>query len=169
MSFAALAKVGESMEKPEKYFQQCFMGPSRRCLCSPSGAENRLQFDLQPGILNTRPWMRITPGTHQPYGESKLLFEKILRWYQEIHELNHVVFRYLACGAVENRGQSHRGDESSNSQRLKVALGQRESVEILGTDYPTQMERAFAITFIFKIWPPPTSKPLNPMLPVPST
>ncbi len=73
-----------------------------------------------------------------PYGESKLLFEKILRWYDEIHGVKFVALRYFnAAGATEKFGEDHRIETHLIPNVLKVALGQRESVDILGTDYPT--------------------------------
>ena len=73
-----------------------------------------------------------------PYGESKLLFEKILRWYGEIHELRYVALRYFnAAGASARFGEDHRIETHLIPNVLKVALGQRESVSIFGTDYET--------------------------------
>ena len=73
-----------------------------------------------------------------PYGESKLLFEKILRWYDEIHGLKYVALRYFnAAGATEKYGEDHRIETHLIPNVLKVALGQREAVDIYGTDYPT--------------------------------
>jgi UDP-glucose 4-epimerase len=73
-----------------------------------------------------------------PYGESKLMFETILRWYREIHKLSFVALRYFnAAGASEKFGEDHRIETHLIPNILKVALGQRESVDIFGTDYPT--------------------------------
>jgi UDP-glucose 4-epimerase len=73
-----------------------------------------------------------------PYGESKLMFEKMLRWYHEIHGLEFVAFRYFnAAGASERFGEHHRIETHLIPNVLKVALGQKTHVEIFGTDYPT--------------------------------
>ena len=73
-----------------------------------------------------------------PYGESKLLFEKILRWYDEIHGLKFVALRYFnAAGATEQFGEDHRTETHLIPNILKVALGQRPHVEVYGTDYET--------------------------------
>ena len=73
-----------------------------------------------------------------PYGESKLLFEKILRWYDEIHGLKYVALRYFnAAGATEKFGEDHRCETHLIPNVLKVALGQKPQVEIYGTDYET--------------------------------
>src|SRR5207253_2661018 len=73
-----------------------------------------------------------------PYGESKLGFEKILRWYGEIHGLNFVSLRYFnAAGASAKFGEDHRCETHLIPNVLKVALGQKPQVEIFGTDYDT--------------------------------
>ena len=73
-----------------------------------------------------------------PYGESKLMFEKILRWYDEIHGLRFVSLRYFnAAGATEKFGEDHRCETHLIPNVLKVALGQKPQVEIYGTDYET--------------------------------
>ena len=73
-----------------------------------------------------------------PYGESKLTFEKILRWYDEIHGLKFVSLRYFnAAGATEYFGEDHRPETHLIPTVLTVALGQSPNVEIYGTDYET--------------------------------
>src|SRR5262249_16692462 len=73
-----------------------------------------------------------------PYGESKLMFEKILRWYNEIHSLKFVSLRYFnAAGASARFGEDHRFETHLIPNVLKVALGQKPNVEVYGTDYET--------------------------------
>jgi UDP-glucose 4-epimerase len=73
-----------------------------------------------------------------PYGESKLMFEKVLRWYHDIHGLEFVSLRYFnAAGASENFGEDHRTETHLIPNMLKVALGQKPCVDIYGTDYDT--------------------------------
>jgi UDP-glucose 4-epimerase len=73
-----------------------------------------------------------------PYGESKLAFEKILRWYDEIHGLKFTCLRYFnAAGASEKFGEDHRVETHLIPNVLKVALGEKPAVEIFGTDYET--------------------------------
>src|SRR5207244_8071949 len=73
-----------------------------------------------------------------PYGESKLAFEKILRWYDQIHGLKFVSLRYFnAAGATGNFGEDHRLETHLVPNVLKVALDQKQHLEIYGTDYET--------------------------------
>jgi UDP-glucose 4-epimerase len=142
MHFAANALVGESMENPSKYFRNNVCGGinlldamlavgCRRFVfsstCATFGPPERLPID------ETLPQQPINP-----YGESKLMFEKILRWYDEIHGLKFVALRYFnAAGATERFGEDHRVETHLIPNVLKVALGQKEHVEIYGTDYET--------------------------------
>jgi UDP-glucose 4-epimerase len=73
-----------------------------------------------------------------PYGESKLMFEKILNWYWKIHGLQFVAFRYFnAAGASERFGEHHRVETHLIPNILKVPLGQAPHCELFGSDYPT--------------------------------
>jgi UDP-glucose 4-epimerase len=142
MHFAANALVGESMENPSKYFRNNVYGGlnlldamvATGCkkfvfssTCATFGPPERLPID------ETLPQRPINP-----YGESKLMFEKILRWYDEIHGVKFVALRYFnAAGATEKYGEDHRIETHLIPNVLRVALGQKDHVEIYGTDYET--------------------------------
>ncbi len=142
MHFAANALVGESMTNPSKYFRNNVYGGlnlldamvATGCkkfvfssTCATFGPPDRLPID------ETLPQRPINP-----YGESKLMFEKILRWYDEIHGLRFVALRYFnAAGATEKYGEDHRVESHLIPNVLKVALGQKDHVEMYGTDYET--------------------------------
>jgi UDP-glucose 4-epimerase len=142
MHFAANALVGESMENPSKYFRNN-VGNGLNLLdamvearvarlvfsstCAIFGPPDRLPIDE---TLPARPI--------NPYGESKLAFEKILKWYDQIHGLKFVSLRYFnAAGASEKFGEDHRVETHLIPNVLKVALGQKTHVEIFGADYET--------------------------------
>jgi UDP-glucose 4-epimerase len=142
MHFAANALVGESMQNPSKYFRNNVanglnlldgmveVGVGKiifSSTCAIFGPPDRLPIDEQ---TPTRPI--------NPYGESKLAFEKILRWYDQIHGLRFVSLRYFnAAGASEKFGEDHRVETHLIPNVLKVALGEKTHVEIFGTDYET--------------------------------
>jgi UDP-glucose 4-epimerase len=142
MHFAANALVGESMQNPSKYF--------RNNVCS---GINLLDAMLEAGVrrfvfsstcATFGPPARIpideTLPQHpiNPYGESKLMFENVLRWYDMIHGLKFVSLRYFnAAGATAKFGEDHRTETHLIPNVLKVALGQKQRVEIYGTDYET--------------------------------
>jgi UDP-glucose 4-epimerase len=142
MHFAAHALVGESMQNPSKYFRNnvanglnlldAMIAADVRSFvfsstCAIFGPPDRLPIDetLPPRPIN-------------PYGESKLAFEKILRWFHQIHGLQFVSLRYFnAAGASEKFGEDHRIETHLIPNVLKVALGEKPRVEIFGTDYDT--------------------------------
>jgi len=73
------------------------------------------------------------------YGESKLMFEKVLDWYHRAYGLKFNAFRYFnAAGASENLGEAHRHESHLIPLVIQAALGKRESISIFGTDYPTK-------------------------------
>lgn len=73
------------------------------------------------------------------YGESKLMFEKILDWYHRAYGLKFNAFRYFnAAGASERLGEDHRHESHLIPVIIQVILGHREKLQIFGNDYPTK-------------------------------
>ena len=142
MHFAANALVGESMTNPAKYFHNNVGGGLNLLDAMVKHGVHRFVFSSTCatfGIPETSPLDESLPQKPiNPYGESKLIFEKILRWYGEIHKIAFVALRYFnAAGATETYGEDHRIETHLIPNILKVALGQKDHVEIYGTDYPT--------------------------------
>jgi UDP-glucose 4-epimerase len=140
--FAANALVGESMADPGKYFGNN-VGNGVKLLNAAVGAGVR-KFVFSSTCATYGPPDRepMTEDLPQrpinPYGESKVMFEKILGWYQQLRGLEFVALRYFnAAGASERFGEHHRVETHLIPNVLKVALGQAEQCEIFGTDYPT--------------------------------
>jgi UDP-glucose 4-epimerase len=72
------------------------------------------------------------------YGESKLIFEQILKWYAAAYGWSVVAFRYFnACGGQRHWGERHDPETHVIPLLLQAASGRRERFEIYGTDYPT--------------------------------
>lgn len=142
MHFAASALVAESMEKPSKYFRNNIGNGLNLLDAMVATGVNQLVFSSTCAIFGPPERLPIdeTLPTNpiNPYGESKLAFEKMLRWYGEIHGLRFVSLRYFnAAGASENFGEEHRVETHLIPNVLKVALGQKPHVEMYGTDYDT--------------------------------
>jgi UDP-glucose 4-epimerase len=91
------------------------------------------------GVPETLPITEKNPQVPtNPYGESKLMFEKALIWYDRLHGLKHVALRYFnAAGATETLGEDHDPETHLIPNVLRVALGQKEYVSVFGVDYPT--------------------------------
>ena len=142
MHFAANALVGESMQNPSKYFRNNIANGLNLLDAMISAGVEKIIFSSTCAIFGPPERVPIdetmTPRPINPYGESKLAFEKILRWYGEIHGLKFVSLRYFnAAGASAKFGEDHRVETHLIPNVLKVALGQKPTVEIFGTDYET--------------------------------
>ena len=142
LHFAASALVGESMTDPGKYFRNNVCNGLNLVETAAKLKVAKFVFSSTCATYGPPERVPITEDLPQrpinPYGESKLAFEKILRWYREIHGLEFVAFRYFnAAGATPERGEDHRIETHLIPNLLRVALGQKEHAEIYGTDYPT--------------------------------
>jgi len=72
------------------------------------------------------------------YGETKLMFERVLRWYASAYSWTVAAFRYFnASGATTDAGENHRPETHVIPLLLEVAAGEREQFEIYGDDYET--------------------------------
>ena len=142
MHFAANALVGESMRNPSKYFRNNVCNGLNLLDAMVTTGVRRIVFSSTCaifGLPERLPIDEMTPASPiNPYGESKLAFEKVLRLYDQIHGLKFVSLRYFnAAGATQNFGEDHRQETHLIPNVLKVALGQKPNVEIYGTDYET--------------------------------
>ena len=142
LHFAANALVGESMVNPGKYFRNNVGNGLKLLEAAQTLGVKKFVFSSTCATYGPPDRVPMTEDLPQrpinPYGESKLMFEKMLRWYHELHGLEFVAFRYFnAAGASARFGEHHRVESHLIPNVLKVALGQRSHCEIFGTDYPT--------------------------------
>jgi UDP-glucose 4-epimerase len=140
--FAASALVGESMANPSKYFRNNVCNSLQLLDAAVAAGVKKFVFSSTCATYGPPDRVPITEETPQrpinPYGESKLMIEKMLHWYERIHGLEFVAFRYFnAAGASEKFGEHHRLETHLIPNVLEVALGRAKSCEIYGTDYPT--------------------------------
>ena len=144
MHFAAFAYVGESMTNPELYFRNN-VGNSMRLLEAMRGAGVRhIVFSSTAATYGIPERVPIPEDAPQrpvnPYGESKLMVERMLHWYGEAHGLTHAALRYFnAAGADIDAeiGEDHDPETHLIPLVLQAASGDRPQIEIYGTDYPT--------------------------------
>jgi UDP-glucose 4-epimerase len=140
--FAASALVGESMSNPGKYFNNNVCNGLRLLEAAVAAGVKKFVFSSTCATYGPPDRVPMTEDLPQrpinPYGESKLMFEKMLQWYQELKGLEFVAFRYFnAAGASKQFGEHHRIETHLIPNVLKVPLGQAKQCEIYGTDYPT--------------------------------
>jgi UDP-glucose 4-epimerase len=140
--FAANALVGESMTNPSKYFRNNVCNGLKLLDATIAAGVKKFVFSSTCATYGPPDRIPMTEDLPQrpinPYGESKLMFEKMLQWYQRIHGLEFVAFRYFnAAGASETFGEHHRIETHLIPNVLQVPLGRAAQCEIYGTDYPT--------------------------------
>jgi UDP-glucose 4-epimerase len=142
MHFAASALVGESMTHPNKYFHNNVVNGLKLLDAAVECGVKKFVFSSTCATYGPPDRVPMTEDLPQrpinPYGESKLMFEKILQWYRQIYGLEFIAFRYFnAAGASEQFGEHHRIETHLIPNVLAVALGHKPRCEIYGTDYPT--------------------------------
>jgi UDP-glucose 4-epimerase len=140
--FAANALVGESMENPYKYFKNNVCGTLNLLEAMKDYGVGRLVFSSTCATFGVPQVPVIEEETPQhpinPYGESKLMVEQMLRWYGEIFALKFASLRYFnVAGATEQRGEVRRIETHLIPRVLSVALGKEEAATIFGNDFPT--------------------------------
>jgi len=143
MHLAAESLVEDSMTDPKRYFQNnviCSVGLLNTML---KHGVHKIVFSSSAAVYGEPKKVPIEekdPATPvNTYGESKLMFERILHWYGRAYKLKFIALRYFnAAGASGRFGEDHNPETHLIPNTLKVALGQRDYVPILGTDYPTK-------------------------------
>jgi UDP-glucose 4-epimerase len=145
--FAALIEAGESMVRPEIYFRNNTASTLSLLEATLACGPKRLVFSStaavygEPESVPIEETARLSPSN--PYGQSKLLVEQMLAWFNRIHGLRYASLRYFnVAGAYEGpagitRGEAHEPETHLIPLVLDVALGRRPSIRIFGDDYPT--------------------------------
>ncbi len=142
MHFAAHAHVGESMERPFLYLGENVLNGVALFETAIKHGVRRFVFSSTANLFSSPQQVPITedevvsPGS--PYGESKWILERMLHWMEQVHGARFAVLRYFnAAGATQARGEDHTPERRLIPLVLDVAAGRRESITILGDDYPT--------------------------------
>ena len=147
LHFAALIEAGESMKTPEVYFRNNTASTLSLLEAVLSHGPKRIVFSSTAAVYGEPESVPIPETARlQPtnvYGESKLLVETMLSWFNRIHGLRYATLRYFnVAGAPEGpagviRGEDHEPESHLIPLILDVALGRRASIRIYGDDYPT--------------------------------
>lgn len=140
--FAAYALVGESMQNPMMYFQNNVGGGINLVDAMLSHGVKRIIFSSTCATYGQPETIPMTEDLPQrptnPYGESKLMLETVMRWEQARRGLEPTFLRYFnACGATEKHGEDHDPETHIIPNVLRVALGQADAVPVFGDDYAT--------------------------------
>jgi len=141
--FAAYIAVGESMRAPEVYFENNVGGSLSLCTAMLQAGVKHLVFSSTAavyGIPHASPILETFPiAAVNPYGESKVMVETLLRWFDSIHGLRSVCLRYFnACGADPAGGLGEEHDPETHLIPLMLrALETGEPFTVFGNDYAT--------------------------------
>ncbi|MEX0742591.1 MAG: UDP-glucose 4-epimerase GalE, partial [Phycisphaeraceae bacterium] len=144
MHFAALALVSDSINEPDRYWQNNLMG-TRSVLEAMRQAEvNRILFSSTCATYAFGAEMPITEETPQkpqtPYGTTKLAAENIIRDYARAFGFGCTLLRYFNASGADPDGQF--GEDHTHETHLiplilQAAVGRRDKVTLFGTDWPT--------------------------------
>jgi UDP-arabinose 4-epimerase len=142
--FAAYAYVGESVTDPRKYFRNNVVNTLSLLDAMVDRGVHDIVFSSTCATYGEPVRVPIDEDHPQnpvnPYGESKLMVEKILKWYQGAYQLRYAALRYFnAAGADPDSaiGEDHDPETHLIPLAIEAALGRGRELQIFGTDYPT--------------------------------
>ena len=144
LHFAAFIEVGESVKDPQKYYQNNVKNTLNLFQVMLENNVKKIIFSSTAATFGNPQYVPIDEKHPQtpinPYGQAKLMIEKILADYDLAYGLKYVALRYFnACGADLDGeiGENHNPESHLIPLILDAALGKREDIKIFGTDYPT--------------------------------
>lgn len=144
IDFAAFSLVGESVAEPLKYFDNNVYGTIRLLEAMNRAGVKKIVFSSTAATYGEPESIPIVESDStiptNPYGESKLTVEKILKWSDNAYGIKYVALRYFnAAGAHISGeiGEDHSPESHLIPIILQAALGKREKISIFGNDYPT--------------------------------
>lgn len=144
LHFAASSLVGESMERPLAYFNNNVHGMQMLLEAMQRHGVDKLVFSSTAAVYGEPDAIPITedaplrPGN--PYGESKLMMERMMHWAAQAYGMKAAILRYFNVGGALPGGQigeDHRPESHLVPLILQVALGKRPHLTLYGTDWPT--------------------------------
>jgi UDP-glucose 4-epimerase len=142
MHFSAFAYVGESVEKPQIYYENNFVQTLHLLDRLIENNVKKIIFSSTCATYGEPQYVPIDEKHPQsptsPYGWSKFMVERALIDYDAAYGLKYVAPRYFnACGATEKHGEHHAPETHLIPLVLQVAQGKREFISIFGNDYST--------------------------------
>jgi len=143
--FAAYKAPGESMAEPTKYFRNNVCGTLTLLDTMARHHTRYIVFSSSCSVFGTPQHLPVTEETpfapESVYGESKLMGETLLKWFDKTQSLRYVALRYFnAAGASLDNAIGEDWNVTLNLIPLvmKAAAGRVPSVKVFGTDYPTR-------------------------------
>ncbi|MGB8013690.1 MAG: UDP-glucose 4-epimerase GalE [Terriglobales bacterium] len=143
LHFAAFIEAGESMKDPATFFRNNTANALNLLEAMLAAGVKRFVFSSTAALYGNPERTPIEEDDAlrptNAYGESKLLVERMLAWFHQIHGLRYASLRYFnAAGASRpDHGEAHQPESHLIPRILQVALGRAQHVNIFGSDYPT--------------------------------
>lgn len=144
MHFSAFSLVGESVTEPEKYYENNVVGTLRVLQAMKDAGVSKFVFSSTAATYGIPQELPITEATGQapinPYGQSKLDVENMLKNFSKAYGLSFAVFRYFnAAGAAEDGsiGECRPIETHLIPNAFYAAQGKSKEFKVMGTDYPT--------------------------------
>ena len=139
---AASSLVGESVVEPAKYYNNNLVAGLVLLDAMNSCGVKKIVFSSTAAVYGepeAQPIFESAPtAPTNPYGETKLAFERAMHWYEGAYGIRYASLRYFnAAGATEKCGEDHDPESHLIPITLQAAAGKRTHVEIYGEDYPT--------------------------------
>lgn len=142
--FAALALAGESMKDPYAYFRNNVQGGLNLLEAMHAASVKNIIFSSTCAVYGFPDKLPVTEDEKKApvsvYGESKLMFESVLDWYERVYEIKNVRLRYFnASGDSEDGsiGEEHDPETHIIPIAIEAAMGKRDRFVIFGDDYKT--------------------------------
>jgi UDP-glucose-4-epimerase GalE len=144
LHFAGKALVPESHQHPGLYYETNVAGGLNLLHAMKTAGTKHIIFSSTCATYGIPKTVPITEASDQrpinPYGETKLAFERALRWFHEAHGIGYLSLRYFNAAGADFEGEF--GEDHVPETHLiplifDAALGRKEEVKIFGTNYPT--------------------------------
>jgi UDP-glucose 4-epimerase len=142
--FAASIVVPDSVREPLRYYRNNTVNSRALIECAVSGGVRHFIFSSTAAVYGNPAQIPVREDAPalpiSPYGSSKLMTEIMLRDASHAHDLRHVILRYFNVAGADpggRTGQSTAGATHLIKVAVETALGQRDKLNVFGTDYPT--------------------------------
>ena len=141
MHFAAYIKMNESVRDPRKYYDNNVIGSLNLVETMIKTGCHKLVFASTAGVYGNPIYTPIPENEpcepENPYGETKLAIERLLKWYDKAYGFRSISIRFFnAAGAVGELGEDHQDESHIIPNVIKAQLEDREFT-LFGNDYPT--------------------------------
>lgn len=140
--FAAESIIGKSMTDPALFFNANVKGGITLLDAMRKNNVKKLIHSSTASSYGIPDYAPINEDHPQnpinAYGESKYLFERILKWYQQCYGLDYVMFRYFNVGGGTSKNGERRKEETRLLPAIMRCIQNNETLKIFGNDYPTK-------------------------------